>query len=175
MLRRYFLSFASSLLSLALICASGSFAQNEDSTSPTSAQTNENTSFKPLKISTEAEDINITFDATLAREQIKKYPDNPEAHFVLAVALTRSSRVEEAFKEIRISRRLAPCSLSRNRRRIYGFSAAAPHSIPLPRVARVERGHRAHRSFRGHQAKSQKDAYAGQGPGETSHRYRATQ
>lgn len=62
---------------------------------------------KPLEITTETEDINITYDTALAREQVKKYPDNPEAHFVLAVALTRSSLLEDAFKEIRIARRLA--------------------------------------------------------------------
>ena len=62
---------------------------------------------KPLEITTETEDINITYDAALAKEQVKKYPDNPEAHFVLAVALTRSSLLEDAFKEIRIARRLA--------------------------------------------------------------------
>ena len=62
---------------------------------------------KPLEITTETEDINITYDSGLAQEQVKKFPDDPEAHFVLAVALTRSSKLEEAFKEIRIARRLA--------------------------------------------------------------------
>ncbi|MGD9683629.1 MAG: tetratricopeptide repeat protein [Candidatus Obscuribacterales bacterium] len=62
---------------------------------------------KPIEVTTEAEAINITYDVGLARDQVKAYPDDPEAHFVLAVALTRTSQVEEAWKEVNISRRLA--------------------------------------------------------------------
>lgn len=62
---------------------------------------------KPLEISTESEDINITFDQNLAKEQVLAYPDDPEAHFVLAVALTRTSQVEQAWVEVNKSRRLA--------------------------------------------------------------------
>lgn len=79
-----------------------------DSTDKTDIETNtESTKSKPLEISTEQEDINITYNRHLAQEQVKKYPDSAEAHFVLAVALTRSSQIEAAFKEIRIARRLA--------------------------------------------------------------------
>lgn len=61
----------------------------------------------PLTVSTEAEDLVPTDDVDLARQQSIAYPDNPEASFIYAVALTRTSRVEEALKEIRRARRLA--------------------------------------------------------------------
>ncbi len=61
----------------------------------------------PLTITTASENIRVTNDAKLARDQVTNYPDSPEAHFVLAVALTRTSQVEEALKEIRIARKLS--------------------------------------------------------------------
>jgi tetratricopeptide (TPR) repeat protein len=60
-----------------------------------------------LDIGTESEDLNPTDNLELARKQAVKYPDNPEAAFILAVALTRTSRVEEAVKEVQRARRLA--------------------------------------------------------------------
>jgi TolA-binding protein len=43
----------------------------------------------------------------LAEKQKAAYPDSAEASFILAVALTRTSRVEEALKEVQHARRLA--------------------------------------------------------------------
>jgi tetratricopeptide (TPR) repeat protein len=53
------------------------------------------------------EDLQPTDDALLAAEQTAAYPDSPEAHFIYAVALTRTSHVEDALKEVRAARRLA--------------------------------------------------------------------
>jgi tetratricopeptide (TPR) repeat protein len=66
--------------------------------------------FKPgmeFSIGAANEQIKVTNDAKLAREQVSNSPDSPEAHFVLAVALTRTSQVEEALKEIRTARKLS--------------------------------------------------------------------
>ncbi len=48
-----------------------------------------------------------TDDVELARKQVEAYPDSPEARFLLAVALTRTSRVEEALKEVKAAKKLA--------------------------------------------------------------------
>ena len=56
---------------------------------------------EPLQIGTETEDISLTDDLNIAKAQALKYPDNPEAHFNLAIALSRTSLVEEAIKELR--------------------------------------------------------------------------
>ena len=56
---------------------------------------------EPIQISTETEDISLTDDINIARAQVSRYPDNPEAHFNLAIALSRTSRVEDAIKELR--------------------------------------------------------------------------
>ena len=56
---------------------------------------------EPLRLTTEAEDIALTDDLNVARAQVAKYPDNPEAHFNLAIALSRTSLVEDAIKELR--------------------------------------------------------------------------
>jgi tetratricopeptide (TPR) repeat protein len=61
----------------------------------------------PLTITTANETIKVTNDAKVAREQVANFPDSPEAHFVLAVALTRTSQVEEALKEVRNARKLS--------------------------------------------------------------------
>lgn len=61
---------------------------------------------EPLKISTETEDISLTDDINVAKAQVEKYPDNPEAHFNLAIALSRTSLVEEAIKELRKTKNL---------------------------------------------------------------------
>ena len=56
---------------------------------------------EPIQLSTETEDISLTDDLNVARAQVGKYPENPEAHFNLAIALTRTSLIEEAIKELR--------------------------------------------------------------------------
>jgi len=60
-----------------------------------------------LSAGTDAEDLVPTDDVELARKQVAAYPDNPEAGFILAVALTRTSHVEEALQEVRRARKLA--------------------------------------------------------------------
>ncbi len=60
-----------------------------------------------LETSTDTEDIVATYDIDLARRQVAAYGDSPEASFILAIALTRTSRVEEALKEVQRARRLA--------------------------------------------------------------------
>src|SRR5277367_4502097 len=62
---------------------------------------------EPLVAGMNTEDIVATYDVALAKEQVAAYPDSPEASFVLAVALTRTSMVEEALQEVRRARRLA--------------------------------------------------------------------
>jgi tetratricopeptide (TPR) repeat protein len=62
---------------------------------------------QPITINTATEDIQPTDDVELAKRQLEAYPDNAEASFILAVALTRTSRVEEALKEVRHARQLA--------------------------------------------------------------------
>lgn len=60
-----------------------------------------------INVSTATEDLVPTDDPALAKKQVEAYPDSAEASFIYAVALTRTSRVEEALKEIRRARRLA--------------------------------------------------------------------
>lgn len=62
---------------------------------------------QPLTVGTDGLDINPTDDVNLARQQVAAYPDNAEAAFILAVALTRTSRVEQALKEVRRAKKLA--------------------------------------------------------------------
>jgi len=61
----------------------------------------------PVTVTTETEDLTPTDDPELAKRQVDAYPESPEASFIYAVALTRTSRVEEALKEVRRARRLA--------------------------------------------------------------------
>lgn len=56
---------------------------------------------EPIQIGTKTEDISLTDDINIARAQVEKYPNNAEAHFNLAIALSRTSWVEEAIKELR--------------------------------------------------------------------------
>lgn len=66
--------------------------------------------YKPgeaLTISSDQEDLVPTDDVELARKQVLAYPDSPEAAFILAVALSRTSMVEQALQEVRRARRLA--------------------------------------------------------------------
>lgn len=60
-----------------------------------------------LDASMDTEDIVPTDEVDLAQKQVQAYPDNPEASFILAVALTRTSRVEQALNEVRRARKLA--------------------------------------------------------------------
>lgn len=60
-----------------------------------------------LSVGTDTEDIVATDDLDLARRQAAAYPDSAEASFILAVALTRTSRVEEAIRQVQHARRLA--------------------------------------------------------------------
>lgn len=60
-----------------------------------------------LSVGTDTQDLVPTDDPELARKQVAAYPDSPEASFILAVALTRTSRVEEALAEVRKARKLA--------------------------------------------------------------------
>ena len=61
---------------------------------------------EPIKLNTETEDIALTDDLNIARAQVTKYPENPEAHFNLAIALSRTSLVEGAIKELRKTKKL---------------------------------------------------------------------
>lgn len=60
-----------------------------------------------VSIDTATEDILPTYDVALARRQVEAYPDSPEASFILAVALSRTSAVEEALQEVQRARKLA--------------------------------------------------------------------
>ncbi len=58
-------------------------------------------------MNTDTEDLVATYDIELARQQVAAYPDSPEAAFILAVALTRTSQVEEALRQVQRARKLA--------------------------------------------------------------------
>jgi hypothetical protein len=62
---------------------------------------------QPVSVGMQAEDICVTDDVNVAREQVAAFPDSPDASFILAVALTRTSMVEQALTEVRRARRLA--------------------------------------------------------------------
>jgi tetratricopeptide (TPR) repeat protein len=94
--------------------AAGSFAQESAAQAqPSNAKENEVAPKlllkpgQPIVTGMQTEDIVVTEDVNLAREQVAAYPDSPEASFILAVALTRTSMVEEALKEVRRARKLA--------------------------------------------------------------------
>lgn len=61
----------------------------------------------PISVNMAADDLQPTDDAELAKKQADAYPDNAEAAFIYAVALTRTSRVEEALKQVRHAKNLA--------------------------------------------------------------------
>lgn len=66
--------------------------------------------YKPgeaLTVASDQDDLVPTDDVELARKQVLAYPDSPEAAFILAVALSRTSMVEQALQEVRRARRLA--------------------------------------------------------------------
>lgn len=95
----------------------GSTAQSQPASNSATATTTPPAStgrpkvrFRPgeeLTITTKADDLVPTDEVPLAQKQVEAYPDSPEAHFILAVALTRTSRVEDALKEVRASKKLA--------------------------------------------------------------------
>lgn len=61
---------------------------------------------EPIQLDAKEDDISLTDNITIARAQVEKYPENPEAHFNLAIALSRTSYVEEAIKELRKTKQL---------------------------------------------------------------------
>ncbi|MBI2810480.1 MAG: hypothetical protein HYX67_06610 [Candidatus Melainabacteria bacterium] len=65
---------------------------------------------QPLSLNMAAEDLVPTDNVELARQQALAYPDSAEAAFILAVAMSRTSKVEDALKEVRRARRLAEAS-----------------------------------------------------------------
>lgn len=66
----------------------------------------ENTN-SPLEASAHEELLNITDDLSVLEEQVKAYPNNPEAHLLLAVAYTRHIEYfERAIKTLRRAKRL---------------------------------------------------------------------
>lgn len=60
-----------------------------------------------ISVSMATEDIVCTNDLALAKKQREAYPDSPEASFIYAVALSRTSQVETALQEVRRARKLA--------------------------------------------------------------------
>jgi len=60
-----------------------------------------------LTIGTDTQDLVPTDDPVLAKKQLDAYPDSPEAAFIYAVSLTRTSRVEEALEAVKKARTLS--------------------------------------------------------------------
>jgi tetratricopeptide (TPR) repeat protein len=60
-----------------------------------------------ISVNMATEDIVCTNDVAVATLQRDHFPDSAEASFILAVALSRTSRFEDALKEVRRARRLA--------------------------------------------------------------------
>ena len=60
-----------------------------------------------MTIGTDTQDLVPTDDIELAKKQAEAYPDSPEAAFIYAVALTRTSQVEVALQEVKTARKLA--------------------------------------------------------------------
>jgi len=77
--------------------------------------------------------LNPTCDLGLAEEQAQEFPNSPEAAFIYAVALTKTSQVERALKEVRRARNLAqatgePNYFSRAVGQYEGTLAAEPNN-----------------------------------------------
>lgn len=96
-----------SLIASGQICLAGNETSTEANTAATTDADASAVVSTTLESSTKADELVTTDDVPLARKQVDTYPDNPEAHFILAVALTRTSQVEEALTEVRKSRKLA--------------------------------------------------------------------
>jgi len=76
----------------------------------TPAETRSNTTWRPgviLTGSTGDQELNPTCDLGLAAQQAQQFPQSPEAAFIYAVALTKTSEVAQALKEVRHARNLA--------------------------------------------------------------------
>jgi tetratricopeptide (TPR) repeat protein len=64
-------------------------------------------SFKPLSGGVSQEVYGLSDDVDLAEQQVKETPNDPEAHFLMAIAYSRTPYVEKALEELERSRRLA--------------------------------------------------------------------
>lgn len=60
-----------------------------------------------ISVNMATEDIICTNDVNVASQQREHFPDSAEASFIYAVALSRTSRFEDALREVRRARRLA--------------------------------------------------------------------
>jgi tetratricopeptide (TPR) repeat protein len=72
-------------------------------TPPSSQVVKPKTTFT-MEADTEA--LQLTDDINTAKAQLEKHPDDPEAHFLMAAAYSRSPYLEEAFKEIKKTKNL---------------------------------------------------------------------
>ncbi len=61
---------------------------------------------KPLSISISAESLALINDVDAAYEQLKKYPNDPEAYFLLAMAYSKTAYPERAFKALKKAKKL---------------------------------------------------------------------
>jgi tetratricopeptide (TPR) repeat protein len=95
------------LMIFRLLLAIGMLVLISSSVCADETATTKQTVGQPLLGGTGVEDLKATYDVDLARKQVEAYPDNPDAHFILAVALTRTNFMEQALKEIQTARRLA--------------------------------------------------------------------
>lgn len=61
---------------------------------------------KALRVDIRTETLVLTDDIDIARAQVNAYPSHPEAHFLLAVAYSRSPYVEKAIASLRKAKKL---------------------------------------------------------------------
>lgn len=59
-----------------------------------------------FSLTAETEALQLTDDIETAKAQLKKHPNDPEAHFLMAAAYSRSPYLEQAFKHIKTVKRL---------------------------------------------------------------------
>lgn len=59
-----------------------------------------------IRIESSVEDLVLTNDISVAEAQAKAYPNNPEAHFLLAIAYSRSPYVEKAFQSAKQAKKI---------------------------------------------------------------------
>jgi tetratricopeptide (TPR) repeat protein len=55
---------------------------------------------RTFTLNADAEALKLTDDIKVAKAQLKKHPDDPEAHFLMAAAYSRSPYLEKAFSHI---------------------------------------------------------------------------
>ncbi len=60
----------------------------------------------PISAGISADDLVLTDDISVAEAQAKAYPNNPEAHFLLAIAYTRTPYLEKAYHAFRRAKKL---------------------------------------------------------------------